>query len=121
MGYYLQRNVYLNSEVSPESVRVIDEQRVDQAEQLHDALVLPQVLVALEQEHVLLAVGALDGEFAGPLLRGYHLQRRLDIGDAHRHLVGTVGAGHGQFQVLTQKQLRGHVVQLEARQLRQLS
>lgn len=45
-------------EVLSQGRGVIGEQRVDQAEQLHDSLVLPQVLVALQQEHELVAVAA---------------------------------------------------------------
>ena len=45
----------------------------DVPEELHDALVLPQVLVALQEEHVLAAVAAKDRQLPRPLLRGYHL------------------------------------------------
>lgn len=45
-------------EVLAQGRRVIGKQRVNQAEQLHDSLVLPQVLVALQQEHELVAVAA---------------------------------------------------------------
>lgn len=39
---------------------VVSQQRVDEPEQLHHAFVLAEVLVSLEQEAVLLAVGAHD-------------------------------------------------------------
>ena len=39
---------YLNGEVPLKSLRVTGEERVDQGEELHHALVLPQVLVALQ-------------------------------------------------------------------------
>ena len=56
-------------------------QGVDEAEELHGALVLPQILVALQQEHVLAAVAAEDGQLPGPLLRGYHLRVRSKHSD----------------------------------------
>ena len=65
----------LDGQVAPERLRVVEEERVDEAEELHDALVLPQVLVALEQEHVLAAVAAHDRQLPRPLFRGYHLRR----------------------------------------------
>lgn len=40
---------------------VVGQKRVDQAKQLHDSLVLPQVLVALQQEHELMAVASCRG------------------------------------------------------------
>lgn len=45
-------------EVLAQGCGVIGEQRVNQAKQLHDSLVLPQVLVAFQQEHELMAVTA---------------------------------------------------------------
>lgn len=48
-------------EVLAQGRGVVGEQRVNQAEQLHDSLVLPQVLVALQQEHELVAVAACRG------------------------------------------------------------
>lgn len=45
-------------EVLAQGRGVIGEQRINQAEQLHDSLVLPQVLVALQQEHELVAVAS---------------------------------------------------------------
>lgn len=48
-------------EVLAQGCGVIGEQRVNQAEQLHDSLVLPQVLVALQQEHELVAVTTCRG------------------------------------------------------------
>ena len=43
-------------EVSPEGVSIVPQQRVDETEQLHDALVLAQIFVALQQELVLLPI-----------------------------------------------------------------
>lgn len=48
-------------EVLAQGRGVVGEQRVNQTEQLHDSLVLPQVLVALQQEHELVAVAACRG------------------------------------------------------------
>lgn len=45
-------------EILPQGRRVVGQQRVYQTKQLHDSLILPQVLVALQQEHELVAVAA---------------------------------------------------------------
>ena len=45
------------------------------AEELHDPLVLSQVLVPLEEEHVVAPVLPLHGDLAGPLLGGDHLRQ----------------------------------------------
>lgn len=56
-------------EVLAQGRRVVGQQRVDQAEQLHDPLVLPQVLVALQQEHELVAVAACRGRHRNTTVR----------------------------------------------------
>ena len=97
---------YLNGEVPLKSLRVTGEERVDQREELHHALVLPQVLVALqvvrclvcwwsktahlEQKHVLLPSAPLHAELPGPLLAGDDLERRVDRADAADVLVERV-------------------------------
>lgn len=37
--------------MSLEGLRVISEQCIDQPKELHDSLILPQVLMALQKEH----------------------------------------------------------------------
>lgn len=46
----------LNGQVEPRGVPCLQQQRVDQSEQLHDPFILPRVLVALQQEPVVVAV-----------------------------------------------------------------
>lgn len=48
-------------EVLAQGRRVVGQQCVDQTKKLHDSLILPQVLVALQQEHELVAVTACRG------------------------------------------------------------
>lgn len=48
-------------EVLAQGRGVIGQQCVDQTKQLHDSLILPQVLVALQQEHELMAITACRG------------------------------------------------------------
>ena len=43
----------------------------DETEKLHDALVLAQVLMSLEQEHVSAAVAPANAELSRPLLGSY--------------------------------------------------
>lgn len=45
-------------EVLAQGRRVICQQSVDQTKQLHDSLILPQVFMALQQEHELMAITA---------------------------------------------------------------
>lgn len=60
--------VALDVEVSFEGLRICHEQSVDQSKELHHALILPDVLVALEQELVILAIAAFDRELPRSLL-----------------------------------------------------
>ena len=53
--YFLNESGHLR-EVASERLGVREKQRVDEAEELHDALVLTQVLVTFQKELVLLAV-----------------------------------------------------------------
>lgn len=48
-------------EVLAQGRRVVSQQCVDQTKQLHDSLVLPQVLMAFQQEHELMAITACRG------------------------------------------------------------
>ena len=89
----------LDAEVEPRARLGRGEQRVDEAEELHHALVLPQVLVPLEQEDVLHPVRAHDGEPARPLLRRHHLDRRREPLDRDHLAVGAVRARHGELEV----------------------
>lgn len=50
----------LDVESSLETVRIDRQKTVDEAEELHDTLVLPEIFVALKYELVVLAVAALD-------------------------------------------------------------
>ena len=43
-------------EISSKRFRVVEEKRVNEAKELHDSFVLSQILVALQQELILLAV-----------------------------------------------------------------
>lgn len=48
-------------EVLAQGRRVVGQQCVDQTKQLHDSLILPQVFMALQQEHELVAITACRG------------------------------------------------------------
>ena len=67
---------------------------------------LAQVLVTLEQEHVLSAVAAMDGQLPGPLLAGDDGQLRRKGGDRHHRLPDHVGPRHRQLQTLYTHMLR---------------
>ena len=53
---------------------VVLQKPVHQLKQLHNSLVLAQILVALQQEVVLLSVTAVDPQLSRALLRGQHIQ-----------------------------------------------
>ena len=54
----------------------------------------------LEQEHVLSAVGAMDGELAGPLLGGDDMQLGCKGCNGHHWLACQIGPRHCQLQAL---------------------
>ena len=111
----------LDGQVPSEGLPVADEERVDEAEKLHHSLVLPQVLVTLQQEHVGPAVAAADAKFPRALLRGDDLQRRLHLHDADQFGVRDVRARNGELEISAVEQLGRDVLQFELRQLRQLA
>mmetsp|Transcript_10854 Transcript_10854/g.22568 ORF Transcript_10854/g.22568 Transcript_10854/m.22568 type:complete len:327 (-) Transcript_10854:940-1920(-) len=86
-----------NAQVVLRGGAVVLQQRVDQAEELHHTLVLPQVLVPLEEEDVVVAVAAVDGQLARPLLGRDHVQLRRERGDGDHGLARHVGPRHRQL------------------------
>eukprot|EP00964_Phaeocystis_antarctica_P060702 scaffold36200_cov63-Phaeocystis_antarctica.AAC.5 len=74
----------------------VGKQCVDEAEELHHTLVLPEVLVALEQE---------VRDLAGPLLGGDDGQLALERADAHHGPPRLVRARHGEVEVSRAEQL----------------
>ena len=113
--------VAMDAKVEPRAVLGRAKQRVDEAEELHHALVLAQVLMPLEQEAVLDAVGAEDGEPARPLLRVHHLDRGRESLDGDDLARGVVRAGHRELEVVRTQQLGRHLLELERARLLQLS
>mmetsp|Transcript_17483 Transcript_17483/g.52433 ORF Transcript_17483/g.52433 Transcript_17483/m.52433 type:complete len:714 (+) Transcript_17483:377-2518(+) len=99
---------------------VVPQHGVDQPEQLHYSLILAQVFVALEQEHVLGAIAAVDGQLAGALLAGDHVQLRGEGGDGHHRLPYQVRPRDRQFQPLGAHEGGGHVLELQHGELGQL-
>lgn len=78
-------------EVLAQGRRVVGQQCVDQAEQLHDSLVLPQVLVALQQEHELVAIAACRGRHTTQ--RRCTALERVEALHGKGHMVGLAGTG----------------------------
>jgi hypothetical protein len=62
---------------------------------------LPTYLVPLEQEHVLGAIAAMDGQLAWPLLAADDLQLGRKGGDGHQRLTRDVGPRHSQLHALS--------------------
>jgi hypothetical protein len=110
----------LDSQVAAEGLRVVKKEGVDKAEKLHDPLVLPQVLVALEQKHVLAPVAAHRRQLPRALLGRYDLQRRFHLGNLNHLGVRDVAPRNGQLEVATQQHLGRNVLQFQLGQLRQL-
>mmetsp|Transcript_16108 Transcript_16108/g.41050 ORF Transcript_16108/g.41050 Transcript_16108/m.41050 type:complete len:255 (+) Transcript_16108:1022-1786(+) len=102
------------------AVLVRGEQLVHQADQLHHTLVLPQVLVPLEQECVRAAVVPVDLELPRPLLGGYHRQLGVEGADAHHRLPCLVRTGHREHQVARGVQSRRDMGEVELGELAQL-
>ena len=87
------------------------QQRIDETKELHDALVLPHVLVALEQVLVRAAVAAADLEAARALLGRNHEHDRLKLRDAHDGLATHIRAWHSELQIAHRQQLGRDVLQ----------
>mmetsp|Transcript_41434 Transcript_41434/g.71837 ORF Transcript_41434/g.71837 Transcript_41434/m.71837 type:complete len:244 (+) Transcript_41434:1410-2141(+) len=99
---------------------VVRQKGVDQAEQLHGALVLTQIFVTLEQEDVLLPVLAVDAELAGPLLASDNPDHRPETLNPHRVARHTVRAWYAEVQIEAVEQGRRTGLHIQRRQLRQL-
>jgi len=97
------------------------EKRVDEAEQLHDALVLSEVLVALEQERVVDAVAAAHGQPPRVLFGRQDFQRRPEERDADGGRADAVRAWNAQLQIVGDEKFRRNVVQLQLGRLRLLT
>lgn len=111
----------LDGQVPAEGFSVADEQRVNEAEKLHHSFVLPQVFVALQQEHVGPAVAATNAKFSRSLFRSDDLQRRLNLHDPDELGVGNVASRNSELEISAMQKLGRYVLQFELRQLRQLS
>lgn len=95
------------------SVWLSVQQHVDQTEQLNDSLVLAQILVPLQQEHVVPPVRTLDGQLAWPLLGRDNVEKWFNTGNTNHFLIGIVRSRHGQLQISTFGQLGGNVLQVQ--------
>lgn len=60
----------------------------------------------LEQEHVLSAIAAMNGELARPLFGGDDMQLRRKCGNGDHRLACNVCAGHCQLQTLSRALIR---------------
>lgn len=81
------------------------EHLVDEGKQLHDPFVQPQVLLALEQVVVVLAVGAHHHELLGPLLGADDHDLVLEVIDGDILDVGSVAAKEAHVGLLNPRQL----------------
>ena len=97
------------------------EQRIDQTKQLHDSFILPQIFMSLQQEHIIAAIRAFDGQLSGPLFTGDNIQLWFNLGDANKLLFWVVRSRNGQLEIGTFGQFGRNVLQLERGQLGQLT
>lgn len=102
-----------DGEVSLERLSVLLQERVDESKELHDSLVLSQILVSFEEEVVVFAIAPDDPQLSRTLLRREDLRRCSKAGDAHDALASDVGSGDGEVEVLDGEELRRDVLQLE--------
>ena len=87
---------------------------------LHHTLILTQILVALEKEGMLGAIGAGDRQLSWALLRGNHCHCACERADACNGLARLIGARHGELEISRLQELRAHVLKLEDGELRDL-
>jgi hypothetical protein len=102
-----------DGEMTLERLRILLKKGVDETEELHDPLVLTEILVTLEEEVVLDAVAAVNAKLARTLLRGEDLEIRTEAGDAHDALAGLVGTGNGEIEIFGGQELGRDVLKLE--------
>jgi hypothetical protein len=96
---------------------VIVQARVDQTKQLHDAFVLAEVLVSLQQELVAVAIRAQHRHAAGTLLGGDDRDVVCEALNADVSTGGLVGTGHCEAEVRRVGQRWRNVVQLQLLQV----
>ena len=61
--------------------------------------------MALQQEHELRAIAAVNGQLARPLLGVDDIQRRRDLLNTDDRLVDLIGSRYSKFQVMASHQL----------------
>ena len=76
--------------------------------------------MTLEEELVVLAIASFDRQPTGPLFRRDHgkfWRKALDLDD---RLAALIGTRHGELEIPGLEKLRGNILQIERRELRQL-
>eukprot|EP00968_Pinguiococcus_pyrenoidosus_P000364 scaffold24_cov245-Pinguiococcus_pyrenoidosus.AAC.16 len=117
-GLVTQRHhrVPADGEVVLVRLSVAVEQRVDKPKELHASFILPQILVGLQQKHVLEPVVPNHHDLPWPLLAQHDLNVRSKFLDVHGRAVDRVGAGDGQAQVPgDEEELGTQMLQLQQR------
>ncbi|KAI6776023.1 hypothetical protein HG530_002781 [Fusarium avenaceum] len=112
--------IALDVKMALEAFRVVRQQGIAEAEQLHNSFVLTNILVALEQEGVRLAVAAVDVELSWTLLRVNNAKRRVERHDLDDGLSALVCSWNSQVQVFGVEQFGRAVCQLQGGYLRKL-
>ena len=89
-----------NREILLAGLRVRRQQRVDEPKQLHDALILPDIFVAFEQEYVLAAIVSREVHFSRMLLAREDRKDLAEFGNPGDSMATSEGAWDGDLQIL---------------------
>mmetsp|Transcript_30070 Transcript_30070/g.97887 ORF Transcript_30070/g.97887 Transcript_30070/m.97887 type:complete len:305 (+) Transcript_30070:3296-4210(+) len=120
IGRERHNRISTDRQSSLSGVRVVSEQVVHQPEQLHDALILPQVLVTLEQIVVIASIGAVNEQAPWALLARDDRHGGREGADCDCGCAGEVVSGHCELQILCLHKLGADVVELEGGESREL-
>ena len=89
-----------NREILLAGLRVRRQQRVDEPKQLHDALILPDIFVAFEQEYVLSAIVPGEVHFPRMLLAREDWEDVAEFGNPSDSMAASEGAWDGAMSIL---------------------
>ena len=97
-----------------EALTIVVEQGIDETEQLHDTLILANVLMAFQTKFVSSTITTLYLHLSRSLLRRYDPHVSIKTHDADDRFTALVSAGDGQSQILTFFQLGRNVRQVKS-------
>jgi len=90
----------LDVEMTLEAFAIVDQQSIYESEQLHDPLILPDVLMSLQYKRVGNAIASLKSHLTGPLFGGNDCKDVFEPQDPNDWLATLVGTRNCKIQVM---------------------